>query len=313
LPQQEPLSVALPQPSLREAQRIIEELRQKDEYRDWIRRVFSMFQNELVSLSLMQTRARLDSMTLVPVSVTPEEAFQTASQHRLDWMNRKSQLVDAWRNIDITADNLKGNLKLTLTGSAGTINNRRLDFSADSGRLQAGLEWDSPLTRYNEMMAYRSSQINYQNARRNYYMYVDSVQAELQNILRNVQMRQIEFEINRNAILVSTIRVDLMQLRMAQPPQRGGRIDTNTSENLISALNGLMDSQNNFLSTWVAYQTQRMLLDAAMGTMTLDNQGRWIEPGVIGSIATTIAPPELAPTLPVPMLELPKLNRRYVE
>jgi hypothetical protein len=124
-------------------------------------------------------------------------------------------------------------------------------------------------------------------------------------------MRQVEFEINRNAVLVDTIRVDVRQLRMEQPPQRGGRIDTNTAQQLISALNGLMNSQNNLLGTWVEYQTHRMLLDLYMGTMALDERGRWTEPNTMRAVTTRT--PELAPAIPVPMLQMPRLNRRYVE
>ena len=309
------MGVDLSPESLREAQRIenqriIAELRQKDDYRDWIRRVFSVFQYELVSLSLMQTRTRLDAMMLMPVSVTPEEAFRIASENRLDWMNRKAQLVDTWRQMDITADQLKGVLDLTFDGTLGTADQNGVNFSKNNSNLSVGLKWDSPLTRYNEMMAYRKSQIDYQRARREYYTYVDSVQADLRDTLRNVQMRLVDFEIYRNAVLVDTIRVDVMQLQMEQP-QRGGRIDTNTSQQLINALNGLMNSQNNLLGTWVEYQTQRMLLDLYMGTMALDEQGRWIEPGTTDS--ATFLSPELAPVIPVPTLQTPKLNRRYVE
>jgi hypothetical protein len=302
-----------PKKPLREVDRIIAELLRKDDYRDWIRRVFSTFQYELVTLSLMQTRARLDAMTLTPVSITPEEAFRIASEHRLDWMNQKSQLVDTWRQIDIKANDLKGILDLELSGTLKTADINGVQFNKNNGSLSAGLVWNSPLNRYNQMLAYRRSQIDYQRARRDYYTYVDSVQAELRNIVRNVQMRQIDFEISRNAIWVDTIRVDIVQLRMDQPPQRGvgGRIDTNTSDQLIRALEGLMDSQNSFLDTWVAYQTQRMLLDFAMGTMTLDERGHWIDSGTLGS-ANGVSP-QLAPQIPMPILEPPRLNRRYVE
>ena len=300
------------EPQRKTQRQVIAGLRQKDEYRDWIRRVVSAFQYELVSLSLLQTRTRLDAMTLVPVSITAEEAFQTASKHRLDWMNQKSRLVDTWRQIDIEANQLKGALKLTFDGKAGKVNRNGVHFDGNSSSLDVGLAWDSPLTRYTEMMNYRSSQIAYQNARRNYYTYVDGVQAELRNTVRDVQRSQIDFEIRRNQVLVDAIRVDLMQLQMERPPQRGGRIETNTSQQLIDALNGLLRSQNDFLSTWVRYQTQRMLLDQNMGTMTLDNRGHWIDPGVIGS-STAVAFPKLAPVVPVPTLEIPQLNRRYVE
>ena len=301
-----------------EARRIIAELEQKDEYRIWIRRVFSAFQNELVLLSLMQTRTRLDSMTLMPVAATADEAFRSASEHRLDWMNRKSQLVDEWRKIDITADALKGVLDLSLNATTGTVDRRGVHFGRDNSEIRVGLNWTSPLNRYNQMMDYRENQIAYQNARRNYYLYVDSVHAELRNIVRNLQMSRINFEINRNAVLVGTVRVDVMQLRMEQPPQRGGIIDTNTAQLLINALNGLLGSQNDLLDTWVDYQTQRMLLDFGMGTMQLDDRGRWIDPGTIGSIAAPAPTPTHTPSvvpLPLPLdrIEAPRPNRRYVE
>ena len=299
-----------------DAERIIAELRLENTYRDWVRRVCSVYQNELVTLSLMQTRARLDAMTLAPVSVTPEEAFQIASEHRLDWMNRKAQLVDTWRKIDIAADRLRGAMSLTFDGTLGTSDKYGVQFSKNNSDLALGLRWDTPLDRYDEMLAYRRSQIAYQNARRAYYTYVDSVQAQLRNTLRDVQLSQINFEINRNAIFVDTVRVDVMQLQMERPPTRGASIDTNTSEQLVNALNGLMRSQNSFLSTWIAYQTQRMLLDMYMGTMELDERGRWIDPGVIGSEAAVFqrhAPVLIPVPIPVPMIETPRVNRRYVE
>jgi len=298
-----------------ETQRIIEELRRQDEYRDWIRRVFSAFQYELVTLSLNQTRTRLDSMTLEPVSVSADEAFRTASEHSLDWMNRKSQLVDIWRQIDLRADALKGVLGVELNGTTGTVGGNGVRFDRDNSEIQVRLRWDSPLNRYDEMMNYRRSQLNYQNARRNYYLYVDSVHADLRNTVRNLQMSRINFEINRNAVLIGTVRVDVMQLRMEQPV-RGGRVDANAARDLISALTGLLDSQNNLLGTWVQYQTQRMLLDFGMGTMALDDRGRWIDPGTMGSATPsmpTLAPEVVPLPIPIPILDAPRPNRRYVE
>jgi hypothetical protein len=264
-----------------ESQKIVSELRQKDDYRDWIRRVLSAFQYELVSLSLIQTRARLDTITLVPTSITSEESFKIASENRLDWMNRRASLVDTWRQIDLAAHQLKGDLNVTVDGEIGTIDKRGVRFDGDNGRLRIGLNWDSPLTRHNEMLDYRRTQVEYQAARRDYYTYVDSVNAELRRVLRNTELYQLDFEFARNAVLIATSRVDVWQLKMEQPPARGQKIETTTATQLIGALNVLMTSQNEFLNTWVSYQTQRMLLDLNMGTMELDTLGRWIDPGII--------------------------------
>jgi hypothetical protein len=280
-----------------ESQRIVSELRQRDDYRDWIRRVLSAFQYELVSLSLIQTRARLDTITLVPTSITSEEAFKIASENRLDWMNRRAALVDTWRQIDLAANQLKGDLNVTLNGEIGTIDQHGVRFDGDNGRLRVGLNWDSPLTRHNEMLDYRRTQVEYQAARRNYYTYVDSVNAELRRVLRNTQLHQIDFEIARNAVLIATNRVDVWQLKMEQPPARGKTIEVSTATQLIGALDGLMASQNEFLNTWVSYQTQRMLLDLNMGTMELDMLGRWVDPGVITKDRATSKPSQSAQKL----------------
>ncbi len=40
-------------------------------------------------------------------------------------------------------------------------------------------------------------------------------------------------------------------------------------------------SQDDFLSIWVSYQVLRLTLDFNLGTMQLDHEGQWIDPGVI--------------------------------
>jgi outer membrane protein TolC len=296
----------VPVEPLQKKQKIISELRKKDVYRDWIRRIMSAFQYELVSLSLVQTRTRLEAITLEPNSMTPETALDIASANRLDWMNQRCALQDAKRHIDIAADRLKGGLNVTFDGKLGTVDQNGVDFGSKTGQMMLGLAWDSPLTRHNEMLDYRRAEIAYQDARRDYYTFVDSVNAQLRQTLRGLQIHQIEFEIARNAILTDAVRVDVMQLRMEQPPQRGQKIDTSTARDLISALNGLMDSQNTFLDTWVRYQTQRMLLDLNTGTMQLNNAGHWIQTPDENKKTTEPTAPTLAP------IPIPTLNKRYI-
>ncbi|GHT23798.1 hypothetical protein FACS189419_08230 [Planctomycetales bacterium] len=297
------------------AQKIIAELRRRDSYRDWVRRVLSAFQYELVSLSLMQTRIRLESITLSPAVMTPEAAFETASQNRLDWVNQRAELQDARRHIEIAADKLKGDMSFTFDGKLGTLDQDGLNLSSKTGTMMLGLSWDSPLTRHTEMLDYRRALIAYQDTYRNYYTYVDNVKADLREILRAMKINQIEFEIARNSILIAAKRVDYMQLQMEKPSERGTSIDTNTAENLNAALDTLMNSQNTFLETWVAYQTQRMQLELNLGTMMLDSRGHWIEEDKINSAtppnhsaSPAQAAPQLAPALPVP-----KLNKRYTD
>jgi hypothetical protein len=49
----------------------------------------------------------------------------------------------------------------------------------------------------------------------------------------------------------------------------------------VSALSDLLDAQNNFMSVWVNYEALRRSLDLDLGTLQLDSEGLWIDPGPI--------------------------------
>jgi len=50
----------------------------------------------------------------------------------------------------------------------------------------------------------------------------------------------------------------------------------------LQALNDLLQAQNNFMLIYISYEVQRLTLDFSLGTMQLDNEGLWIDPGKIG-------------------------------
>jgi hypothetical protein len=50
----------------------------------------------------------------------------------------------------------------------------------------------------------------------------------------------------------------------------------------VSALRDLLTAQNDFLSVWVTYEVLRRTLDFNLGTMQLDVEGMWIDPGPMG-------------------------------
>ena len=291
-------------------------LRSSDGYRTWLSRILNAYSYELMGLAILQTRIRLDCFSLTPTEILPEDAFDIARQHRLDWMNQRATLVDQWRQLEIAGNDLKGDLKLTVNGEIGTVDKRGVRFDGDNGTIKMGLQWDSPMTRHTEMLAYRRSQIAYQRARRNYYTYVDSVNAELRGILRDIETNQIDFEIQRNLILVMTAQVHLSQLKLIKPPKRGDRFDPSLARDLSEGLQGLLSAQNQFLGIWIKNQKLRMQLDLLMGTMQLDERGNWIDPGPIRADRWGASSPgeetRLDPPLPLPVLP-PKLAPQLIE
>ncbi len=254
-------------------------LRPQDTYRTWLLRIATRLSVEMSNLSIMQARTRLDSISLVPVNISSEEAFEIAGGNRLDWMNARAKLVDQWRQIEVTANALKSVLDLKVNGEMGTTGNNPVNFDPKNSTITAGLEWDSPLTRLIEQNAYRKALIDYQRAKRSYYTYVDEVQGNLRNSVRLIQISQLVFEIQRMTIFMAIDSVDLAQLRLEKPGRVGA--SDNATRDLLDALTRLLDGQNNFMSTWVNYLAQKMRLELDMGTMRLNSEGMWIDSGPI--------------------------------
>jgi outer membrane protein TolC len=269
----------------------------------------------MAALSLVQARARLDTVSLVSVDLDWQRALQIARRNRLDWMNARSALVDRWRQIEIVANDLRGQLDVTFSGDMGTTDDNPVQFRSTTGRLRVGLEFDAPLTRLVERNAYREALIDYQRARREYYTFEDRVSQSLRSTLRQIALNQLDFEIQREAVQIAISQVELTQLRLQRPPRPGEGSDfgATTARDLVQALSGLLNAQNQFLNVWVDYQVRRLDLDLDLGTMRLDERGVWINPGEIiddasGDPSTEAdptdiegwLPPEAAEAIPTP-------------
>ena len=258
----------------------------------------------LLAFALTQARCRVESITLVPVELDSTEALEIARRNRLDWMNARAALVDTWRQVEIAANDLRGDMSVTFSGDMGTLGNNPVQFRSTTGQLRVGLQFDPPLTRLAERNLYRESLINYQQARRRYYAYEDRVSQSLRDTLRTIRRYQLDFELRRASVHAAITQVDLTQLKLQKPPEPGGGnvFGATTARDLLTALTSLLDSQNTFLSTWVDYEVQRLNLDFDLGTMRLDAQGNWIDPGPIEPEQSLdgMTPPDEPPPAPLP-------------
>jgi len=262
--------------------------------------LMTQLSSQLLRLSLVQARARLDTASLVPVDLDPERALEIAQEHRLDWMNARAALVDQWRQIELAANRLRSDLDLTFNGDLGTVGDNPLKFRSANGQLRIGLAWDTPLTRLLERNDYRAALIAYQRARRDYMAFEDRISQNLRDLLRSIELGQWNFEVRRASVLVAITRVDVAQLNLERPPKAGSlQLGANAARDLVEALSDLLTQQNAFLNIWTGYEADRMTLDFELGTMELDPRGVWIDPGEIGPEGPPAAAPP-APWNPLP-------------
>ncbi|MFK7819488.1 MAG: TolC family protein, partial [Planctomycetaceae bacterium] len=233
-------------------------------------------------LSLVPAQARLEVIAVDQVELDPEAAYQIALANRLDFMNGRAALVDRWRAIQVAADALQSNLTITGSGDVSTARNNPVDFKAATGSLRLGVEFDAPLARLLERNGYRETLIDYQRSRRDFIQSHDSLQKGLRALLRTLEQRRLQLEIQRRAVSIALRRVDQTQLSLLTPPPQGQpgarpQINPTTAINLLSAQGSLQNSQNSFLSAWLNYYAARLRLYRELGVMQLDPNGRWIE------------------------------------
>jgi hypothetical protein len=264
---------------------------------------------QMQALSLVQAASRLDTVTLVPIELAPPKALEIARENRLDWMNARTALVDQWRQVEIAANALKSDLNVRVEGDIKTVGNNPVRFRSTDGQLRFGFEFDAPLTRLAERNDYRATLIAYQQARRQYYAYEDLVNRGLRRTLRLLHLNQLDFEVRRTAAFNAISQVESAQARLEQPPKTIQTVlSPTTARDLTQALSGLLNAQNNFLGVWVSYEAQRIYLDFDLGTMQLDQNGMWIDPGSItAEQGPPTSPPDATEEIPpgVPAEALP--------
>ena len=239
----------------------------------------------LLELSLEQAAIRLESVQMVDVEMEVADALHIARENRMDWMNARAGLHDEWRRTGIFKDALRSSFDFVLRGDVRSKDGTADKFGHPGGILQGGIRLDTPLTRLQERNNYKAALIRFEQAKRDYVEFEDAVELQLRETLRTIRLEQLNFELKRAAVRVAIAQVDLARLRLNKPPQpgKGGQFGATTARDLVDALSDLLDAQNNFLNAWVGYEVLRMMLDFQLGTMRVDEDNLWIDPGAIGN------------------------------
>lgn len=235
-----------------------------------------------LDLSLVQARARVDTVELTPIDMSWDFAVELARRYRHDWMNARAALVDSWRLIYFNADALQSSLDLVFSGDVRNVGDNPFHLSKRQGQLRVGLQWDGPWTRLRERNTYRQALIEYQQARRSFYAFEDQVSAGLRDTIRTIELNKLNFEERRLAVLSAIEQIVLNDEILKFREERGLATGATAARDTVSALTDLQEAQNLFLGIWVNYEALRMILDLDLGTMQLDGQGNWIDPGPMG-------------------------------
>ncbi len=245
---------------------------QRKEIWDNLQKLAHREQDLLSDLFVLQTQVRVYRIELTPIEITEDAAIDTALQNRLDLMNQRAKVVDAWRGITIAADNLKAKLDVTVQAKFATDKggNNPLKLSAEHNTYTVGIALDGPLNRKMERNDYRNSHITYQRERRKYMAGVDEIAASVREDLRQLETNRLNFEIARQSLIVAARQVAQTreQLLLLENPT-----DSSGTQDVLRALDDLLRAKTALITNWINYETARTKLRFDLEELELDEQG----------------------------------------
>ena len=198
------------------------------------------FRAQFSAVSVAQTRIRVFLIELQPVDLTVNQAIQIALGNRLDLQNALAQVTDAWRNVEVDANQLQGFLNFVYNGNFNESPNHNGLFRFDAANtIQTfGLQFDAPINRRAERNQYRADQIQYQRARRAYMQLRDQVVQQIRLDMRNLVLAAADVR--------DQPRADHHRPRpsSSRPKRTCGCLSTSTTAvtlNLLNALTSRLD------------------------------------------------------------------------
>jgi len=207
-------------------------------------------------------------------------AGRVAMEYRLDLMNQRAQLYDAWRKIAVTANALKGYLNVAITNQILTPPNTTNPFAFVDQAKQFSLVFNAelPLVRVAERNTFRAALISYQQARRQLQYFEDYIKTTLRQDIRNLQNEYVQYEISRRNFILSARLRDQSFEAIIQPPQGGtGGGGVGQAANAATQTNNLLNYQRNLILSeyqvvlnWQQYQLARLTLYRDLGTLPYD-------------------------------------------
>lgn len=210
-------------------------------------------------------------------------AIQTALTTRLDLMNARGQVVDAWRQIAVQANSLQGvfDVRYDLSSTTPPGQNNPLGFSGDRSNNRVTFNAQLPLIRRAERNNYRAALIAYQRQRRTLMAFEDNIANDVRSDLRDLRTFAQLYRIQQRVVELGYSQVDNAQAILLAPPEPGAAANAGNAAALtlqvLDAQNRLVNAQNALYQIWVAYQTGRMQLYLDLEQMNLDDRGVWLD------------------------------------
>jgi hypothetical protein len=239
----------------------------------------------------------------VDVLAAPEDEAllaveQATFENRVDLMNVRAQVTDAWRKIRVAANALMGtfNVDYHMTATTPASGTNPFAFAGYRTTHEMIFTGQLPLVRILQRNNYRSTLINFQQTRRSLLQFEDQLLFNVRFELRQLRILANNYErVQKRQIELAYMQVDQSIQAFSQPqapppgtdvlpglvgpvgarPQPGD--PAALTQQLLATQGSLVTSQNDLYNTWIGYQINRTYIYRDMGIFPLDNRGVWID------------------------------------
>ncbi len=210
------------------------------------------------------------------------ETLLTGLVQRLDLMNQRGRLADAWRQIKLAGDDLKSIVNLRATQIIGTRtgSDNPVDFSFDNSETRLSAALDTPLNRRIQRNTFRLALINYNVGLRNLMAAEDAIKLDLREDLRQLALDRTQYTISVASAALAYERVISTRLRLQLAVQGVAARD------FLEAQQAYTNALNSIARQHVNYITDRIELFFDLEGFQVDSCGNW-------EGATSDAGPEL--------------------
>jgi hypothetical protein len=203
-------------------------------------------------------------------------AERIALENRYELMNARAQLYDAWRQLAVRHNALKGIFNVSVTNQIFTPTNTTNPFAFVDQAKQFALTFNTelPLVRVSERNAYRQGLILYRQQQRALMQLEDQTKLTVRQDVRALIQNAELYENQKRLLVISLRQRDNSARTIFAPPGAGGvdtgqQITANTTA-LIGGIQGSLNALNGLINQWVSYQTARLSLYRDLGILPYD-------------------------------------------
>lgn len=204
------------------------------------------------------------------IDIDVDLAVELAVARRLDLANSFDFVVDAERRAYIAGDRLRNIVDVVATGGGVSDDDQPFDFSGGNLDWSLGLDLDLAINRIPERAAYRSALITVAATRRSAEQFEDSVRVSVRDLLRDLQNRSADLEIQERSVVLAVRRVESTQRNL-----EAARAAT---RDLLEAQDALLRAQNSRTRALIDFRLAQFRLLRDTETLRVNADGLSREP-----------------------------------